>query len=153
MGIPKTIYSDKGSEFNNAVFLNLMKKNNIQVIFAIGHAPFVESFNRTMKNRMYKYMSLYDIDEWYKIIPDVLNGYNSTPHTVTGIAPNDVTEINAGDVLMKLLKRKKTKNMKTSTQGTRCGCQSSIKFKKVTKTSGHMSCTQLRNTYTMESIR
>jgi len=61
MGIPKTIYSDKGSEFNNAVFLNLMKKHNIQVIFAIGHAPFVESFNRTMNNRMYKYMSLYDI--------------------------------------------------------------------------------------------
>ena len=109
MGIPKTIYSDKGSEFNNTEFLNLMKKHNIQVIFAIGHAPFVESFNRTMKNRMYKYMSLYDIDEWYKIIPDVLDGYNSTPHTVTGVAPNDVTEKNSGDVLIKLLKRKKTK--------------------------------------------
>ena len=50
---PKTIYSDKGSEFNNADFLKL--------IFAIGHAPFVEAFNKTMKNRMYKYMSLYDI--------------------------------------------------------------------------------------------
>jgi len=39
----------------------------------------------------------------------VLDEYNNTIHTTTGIAPNDVTEKNAGDVLMKLLKRKKTK--------------------------------------------
>ena len=94
-----------------------MKKHNIQVIFAIGHAPFVESFNRTMKNRMYEYMSLYDIDDWSKIIPDVLDGYNNTMHTTTGIAPNDVTEKNAGDVLIKLLKRKKIKKYEDIKQG------------------------------------
>ena len=55
-------------------------------------------------------MSLYDIDEWYKIIPDVLDGYKNTPHTKIGIDPHDVTEKNAGDVLIKLLKRKKTEN-------------------------------------------
>ncbi len=117
LGIPKTIYSDKGSEFNNADFLKLMKKHDIEVIFAIGHAPFVEAFNKTMKNRMYKYMSLYDIDEWYKIIPEVLDGYNSTPHTVTGIAPIDVTEKNSGDVLIKLLKRKKKKTYEDIKEG------------------------------------
>jgi len=58
MGIHKTVYSDKGSEFNNDVFLNLMKKHNIQVIFAVGLASFVESFNRAMKIRMCKYVTL-----------------------------------------------------------------------------------------------
>jgi len=47
----------------------------------------------------------------------VLDGYNNTPHTVTGIAPNDVTEKNAGDVLIKPLKRKKTKKYEDIKQG------------------------------------
>ena len=43
MGIPKTIYSDQGSEFKNNTFQKLLDKHNIQIIFALGHAPFVES--------------------------------------------------------------------------------------------------------------
>ena len=58
MGIPKTIYSDQGSEFKNNTFQKLLDKHNIQIIFASGHAPFEESFNKTMKNRMMKYMKL-----------------------------------------------------------------------------------------------
>jgi transposase InsO family protein len=58
MGIPETIYSDQGSEFKNSIFQKLLDKHNIKIIFALGHAPFVESFNKTMKNRMMKYMKL-----------------------------------------------------------------------------------------------
>jgi hypothetical protein len=29
---------------------------NIKIMFALGHASFVESFNKTMKNKMMKYM-------------------------------------------------------------------------------------------------
>jgi hypothetical protein len=58
MGIPETIYSDQGSEFKNSIFQKLLDKHNIKIIFALGHAPFVKSFNKTMKNRMMKYMKL-----------------------------------------------------------------------------------------------
>ena len=58
MGIPKTIYSDQGSEFKNNTCQMLLDKHKIQIEFALEHAPFVESFNKTMKNRMMKYMKL-----------------------------------------------------------------------------------------------
>ena len=49
MGVPKTIYSDQGSEFKISTFQKQLDKHNIQIIFALGHAPFVEVFNRTLK--------------------------------------------------------------------------------------------------------
>ncbi len=43
LGKPKTIYSDQGSEFKNENFPNLLDKRNIQKIFALDNAAFVES--------------------------------------------------------------------------------------------------------------
>ena len=36
IGIPKTIYSDQGSEYKNATFQKLLGKHNIQIMFAFG---------------------------------------------------------------------------------------------------------------------
>jgi transposase InsO family protein len=48
-GIPKTIYSDQGSEFKNNTFQKLLTKHDIKIIFAnfaLGHASFVESLKK-----------------------------------------------------------------------------------------------------------
>jgi hypothetical protein len=107
LGIPKTIYSDQGSEFKNASFQKLLDKHNIQIIFALGHASFVESFNKTMKNRMMKYMKLKNTDNWSKIVSPVLDAYNNSPHSTTKIAPNKVNKENEIQVLMNISKRAK----------------------------------------------
>jgi hypothetical protein len=108
MGIPKTIYSDMGSEFDNKEFQKVLDKYNIKIIFAIDHAPFVESFNRTMKNRLYKYMALHRTDNWAKALDKVLDGYNNTPHSSTGIAPNDIDDENIGTAYLKMMEKKKS---------------------------------------------
>jgi len=110
IGIPKTIYSDQGSEFKNNTFQKLLDKHNIKIIFALGHAPFVESFNKTMKNRMMKYMKLKNTDNWSKIIGPVLDAYNNSPHSITKIAPNKVNKDNQIQVLMNINNRAKKKN-------------------------------------------
>lgn len=110
MGVPNSIYSDQGSEFNNKPFLDLMKKNDITVIFALDHAPFVESFNKTMKHRMYKYMAIHDTDNWAKVIDVILEAYNNTPHSSTGIAPNKIDDGNLMEARMNMLRRAKTKD-------------------------------------------
>jgi len=107
MGIPKTIYSDQGSEFKNASFQKLLDKHNIQIIFALGHPSFVESFNKTMKNRMMKYMKLKNTDNWSKIVSPVLDAYNNSPHSTTKIAPNKVNKENEIQVLMNITKKAK----------------------------------------------
>ncbi len=83
MGIPKTLYSDQGSEFNNNTLQKLLDKHNIKIIFALGHASFVESFNKAMKNWMMKHMKLKNTDNWSKIVRPVLYVYNNSPHSTT----------------------------------------------------------------------
>jgi transposase InsO family protein len=107
LGIPKTIYSDQGSEFKNASFQKLLDKHNIQIIFALGHASFVESFNKTMKYRMMKYMKLKNTDNWSKIVSPVLDAYNNSPHSTTKIAPNKSNKENEIQVLMNITKKAK----------------------------------------------
>ncbi len=68
----------------------ILDKHNIQIIFALGHAPFVERFDKTMKNRKMKCMKSKNTDNWSKIMTPVLDAYNNSPHSITKIAPNKV---------------------------------------------------------------
>mgnify|MGYP000193273490 CR=1 FL=1 len=106
-GIPKTIYQDQGSEFKNSTFQKLLDKHNIQIILALGHAPFVEVFNRTLKTMMMKYMKLTNTDNWSKIIGPCLDAYNSTKHSATGVAPNDVNKDNQVAIQRRLYEKSK----------------------------------------------
>ena len=54
LGTPESIYCDEGSEFTKNKFLQLLDDDKIKIIYATNHAPFVESFNRTMKSIIYK---------------------------------------------------------------------------------------------------
>ena len=100
MEIPKTIYSDQGSAFKNETFQKLLDKHNIQIIFALGHAPFVEVFNKTIKTELIKYMNLRNTKNWRDFLPQVLEAYNNTKHSAIGIAPNEVNSKNELQVAM-----------------------------------------------------
>ena len=100
MEIPKTIYSDQGSAFKNETFQKLLDKHKIQIIFALGHAPFVEVFNKTIKTELIKYMNLRNTKNWSDFLPQVLEAYNNTKHSAIGIAPNEVNSKNELQVAM-----------------------------------------------------
>ena len=110
MGVPATIYSDQGSEFKNATFQKLLDKHHIQIIFALGHAPFVEAFNKNIKGKLVKYMNLHNTKNWSEFLPSVLDAYNNTKHSATGVAPNDVNSKNEIQIAMKLRKHAKVGN-------------------------------------------
>ena len=108
IGVPKTIYSDQGSEFKNATFQKLLDKHNITIIFALAHAPFVEVFNKTIKYKLVKYMELHNTTNWSDFLQPVLQAYNNTKHSATGVAPNDVNSKNETQIAMKLRSKAKT---------------------------------------------
>ncbi len=83
-------YKHIKGEFTNNSFIQLLNKHKIEVIYATNHAPFVESFNRTMKRMMDRYMEANDIASWTTRYKDLLNAYNNTKHSATGFAPNDI---------------------------------------------------------------
>jgi hypothetical protein len=108
IGVPKTIYSDQGSEFKNATFQKLLDKHNITIIFALSHAPFIEVFNKTIKYKLIKYMQLHNTTNWSDFLQPVLQAYNNTKHSATGVAPNDVNSKNETQIAMKLRSKAKT---------------------------------------------
>ena len=109
LGVPKSIYSDQGSEFRNGDFDKVLEKYNITIIFALDHAPFIEAFNKTMKTRLYKYMAYNDTKNWSNALPMLVAAYNNSPHSSTLISPNDITESNEGQARMNMLRRARTK--------------------------------------------
>jgi hypothetical protein len=117
LGIPKTIYSDEGSEFTNNSFIQLLDKHKIEIIYATNHAPFVESFNRTMKRMMDRYMEANDISSWTTIYKDLLNAYNNTKHSATGFAPNDIKKEDIDTVRKNIKKRSRVKKYEEIKEG------------------------------------
>ena len=78
LGVPDSIYCDEGSQFTNKKILQLLETKNIKIIYATNHAPFVESFNRTMKRMMDRYMEFNELTSWTNIYRDLLDAYNNT---------------------------------------------------------------------------
>lgn len=95
---PKKIQADKGSEFFNTKFRDLLGKNSILLYSTHSDkkASVVERFNRTLKERMWRYFSSNDKNERYvEIIPDIVSSYNNTYHASIKMTPNEVDEKNS----------------------------------------------------------
>ena len=65
-------------------------------------ASMVERVNRTIKSRLQKYFYKNKTKNWIDIIKNVVDNYNNSPHSVIGMAPNQVTEKNRKVVYKRL---------------------------------------------------
>ena len=55
-------------------------------------------------------MKLHNTKNWSEFLPQVLDAYNNTKHSATGVAPNDVNSKNEIQIAMKLRNKAKTGN-------------------------------------------
>ena len=94
------IWVDKGSEFYNAYFKKWLRDNNI-VMYSThneGKSVVAERFIRTLKSKIYKYMTSISKNVYIDKLDDIVDGYNNTYHTTIKMKPIDVkdnTYINA----------------------------------------------------------
>jgi Chromo (CHRromatin Organisation MOdifier) domain len=65
-------------------------------------AAVVERFNRTLKERLHRYMTHKNTEKYVDALPDILHSYNSTFHRSIGMAPLDVDEHNSVRVAERL---------------------------------------------------
>ena len=92
--IPKKIQLDKGKEFINRRYLALMKTYKISLFSTENDdikSSIVESFNRTLKSRMWRYFT-YTKKRYIDKLDDFLESYNNSRHRTTKMAPADVTK-------------------------------------------------------------
>lgn len=101
---PIRLQTDKGKEFYNSSFQDLLKKHNIQYFSTHGDAKasVVERFNRTIKTRMYRYFTASNTLKYVDVIQPLVNQYNNTYHRSIGLAPQKVNESNSRKVWYKL---------------------------------------------------
>ena len=97
---PNKICVDKGSEFYNAYFKKWLRDNNI-VMYSThneGKSVVAERFIRTLKSKIYKYMTSISKNVYIDKLDDIVDEYNNTYHTTIKMKPADVkdnTYINA----------------------------------------------------------
>ena len=97
---PNKIWVDKGSEFYNAYFKKWLLDNGI-VMYSThneGKSVVAERFIRTLKNKIYNYITSISKNVYIDKLDDIVDEYNNTYHTTIKMKPADVkdnTYINA----------------------------------------------------------
>ena len=101
---PKNLHTDRGKEFYNKNFQELMKlyKINLYSTYSNLKASVCERFNRTLKHKMWMQFSLQGNYKWIDLLPTLIASYNNTKHRTIGMKPKDVTSSNKPEILMRL---------------------------------------------------
>ena len=89
---PNKIWIDKGSEFYNGSFKKWLQDNDIVMYSTNNEAKSVvaERFIRTLKSKIYKYMTSVSKNVYIDKLNAIVNEYNNTYHTTIKIKPIDV---------------------------------------------------------------
>ena len=93
---PNKVQCDKGKEFYNSLFQKLLKENDIKMYSTDSDlkASVVERFNRTIKEKMWRYFTETNTKKWINILPELIKSYNNSYHRSIKRKPNDVNKSN-----------------------------------------------------------
>jgi hypothetical protein len=106
---PNKIQVDNGKEFYNSVFEKLLKENNIKMYSTDSDvkASVIERFNRTLKEKMWRYFTEKGTNKWVDILDDLILSYNNTYHSSIKTEPNNVSKVNEDKIYENLYGFKK----------------------------------------------
>ena len=100
---PNIIQFDEGSEFKRGFRSYLIEKN---IKYFSSHqdlkAAIVERWNRTIKDKIYRYLTAKNTLRYIDVLPDIVNSYNRSYHRTLGIEPINVTKQNEKEIWDKL---------------------------------------------------
>ena len=92
---PNKIWVDKGFEFYNAYFKKWLRDNDTVMYLTHneGNSVAAERFIRTLKSKIYKYMtSISQKNVYIDKLDDIVDEYNNTYHTIIKMKPIDVKD-------------------------------------------------------------
>ena len=86
---PNKIWVDKGSEFYNNWFKKWLKNNGIEMYSTNneGKSVVAERFIRTLKTKIYKYMTSISKNVYIDKLDDIVKKYNNTYHITIKMKP------------------------------------------------------------------
>lgn len=86
---PAKLQTDKGKEFINKKFQDVLKLNNIHWFSTNSDlkASIVERFNRTLKTKMWRLFTEIGNNKWIDVIDDLVYNYNNSYHSSIKMTP------------------------------------------------------------------
>lgn len=93
---PQLLRSDRGKEFKNAIFRSFLDGKKIKQQFpqttSLFKCAVVESFNKTLKNKMFRYFTTRGVNyrRYIDVLQSLVHSYNSTTHSTIAMRPIDV---------------------------------------------------------------
>ncbi|GFT56864.1 putative uncharacterized transposon-derived protein F54H12.3 [Trichonephila clavipes] len=87
---PEKIQTDKGTKFINKDTQRLFRDNNIHWFTTENvetKAAIVERFNKTLKEKMWKYFEKNDTKKWINVLPKLIENYNNSKHRSIKMTP------------------------------------------------------------------
>ena len=91
---PNKIWVDKSSEFYNSSFKKWLQDNDIAMYSTHndGKSVVAERFIKTLKNKIYEYMTSISKNVYIDKLDDIVNKYNDTYHRTIKMKPIDVED-------------------------------------------------------------
>ena len=101
---PKKIHTDQGTEFFNIHSKKFFEKENIKHYYTKSYlkASIVERFNRTLKDKMWRYFTSIQAKKYYDKFDEFFISYNSSYHRSIKMSPNNVKKSNSDEVFKNL---------------------------------------------------
>jgi len=89
---PSNIWADEGKEFFNKDFEKFCKEKKINLYHTYSNlkSVYVERFNRTLKEIMYKYFTEHNTDYYVDVLDEFIEEYNNKIHSSIKQKPIDV---------------------------------------------------------------
>lgn len=97
---PRVLRTDRGTEFENRKFQSFLKDRGIHFFTSKNEtkAAIVERFNRTLKNKMWRYFTYRNTRRYTDVLQDLVDSYNNTYHRSIKRTPSEVNPFNAHEV-------------------------------------------------------
>ena len=88
---PKRLWTDKGREFMNKEFKNLLEEKKVHLYWTENEekSSVVERWNHTIKSRMWKYFTKNRTGVYIDVLPSIIERYNNTYHRSIKCSPSD----------------------------------------------------------------
>jgi hypothetical protein len=105
----RVLQTDKGKEFYNWHVKDLLKRYRVEHISSENDdvkASIVERFNRTLREKIHRYITAKGNGKFLDVLQNFVHAYNETEHLSIGMAPNDVGTGNQSEVFDKLYENK-----------------------------------------------
>ena len=108
-GIPLKFQFDNGGEFTGNLVKSFLKECGVIFYYTRNDdikCSFAERFNRTIKERLWVYMTQENTYRYIDILQDVIKSYNFTTHSKTGFAPAYVGKAECNIIREKMIVEK-----------------------------------------------